>query len=191
MATGDIVTATVTTWTTLNTDSGSQTASTSSADTWQTWNDSTNADTWNNGWTSNTNSTPSVRVAASWTPGTETAEQRVAREAAECKRQEKRKQATKTAEKLLKECLSPEQREEYSNGKRFHVISQDGNRYEIDCEKAQHNVDRLDSTGKRIENLCAYQTGSTPLPDNALAQKLMLETDESQFRRIANIRRIA
>ncbi|KKN24609.1 hypothetical protein LCGC14_0892920, partial [marine sediment metagenome] len=36
-----------------------------------------------------------------------------------------------------------------------------------------------------------YQTGGTPLLDNALAQKLMLEGDEQRFRQIANIRQLA
>lgn len=188
MTTGDYAAAAWVMWTSAATSTTDASATTSA--TWQNWNDTSDtnasctADTmgwraWNNG--------EMVRVSASKASPEDQAKR--SRQAEE-ERKRKRK-AEETAESLLRECLSPQQQAAYDTDKRFHVISQEGNRYEIDCTRRQHNVHRLGANDRKTEELCAYQTGWHPLPDNALAQKLMLESDEGGFRRVANIQALA
>jgi hypothetical protein len=106
--------------------------------------------------------------------------------------EDQRKLAEERAEELLKEHLTDEQREMYERVKKFHVITEKGKRYEIDCsnKKRMHNVYELDDKGIRKIEHCIYQGNWGPLGDNYLAQKLMLETDEEAFRRIANQTRL-
>lgn len=109
---------------------------------------------------------------------------------AERQRREKyeadRKAAEARAAELLMEHLDDEQKAAFKEYRKFHVIGSDGARYEIECTKRMHNVFQLDNQGERVQELCAYQTGETPLADNFLAQKLALETDAPAFRRVAN-----
>lgn len=107
-------------------------------------------------------------------------------------RERKRKEAQRAAEELLVANLTKEQREMFQKTKKFHVITEGGNRYEVDTTGRAGNVKLLDDKGKPIESHCIHHSCGTPTPncDNALAQKLMLETDEKEFRRIANIARI-
>ena len=100
---------------------------------------------------------------------------------------EQKVKAQRVAEQLLLENMTPDQREMYEKTKRFHVISSEGKRFEVDCNgRRYHNVNELNAEGKRIVEHCIYQRGGTPLGDNYLAQKLLLECDEKEFRRIAN-----
>jgi len=100
---------------------------------------------------------------------------------------ERKMKAGKVAEELLLETMTPEQREMYEKTKRFHVISSEGKRFEVDCRgQRYHNVYELDAIGKPVVEHCIYQQGNTPLGDNYLAQKLLLECDEKRFRQIAN-----
>ena len=105
------------------------------------------------------------------------------------KQQRKRDEARRVAEQLLVANLTKEQREMFQKTKKFHVITAGGNRYEVDTSRRSGNVKLLDDKGKPIESHCIHHSCGTPTPDcdNALAQKLMLETDEKEFRRIANI----
>ena len=116
--------------------------------------------------------------------------QKVERERQEKYRAEKAA-AEKRATELFRTFLDAQQREQVDKERKFHVIGSDGVRYEVDVTKRQHNVFELDSLGRRIKEFCIYQTGDTPLPDNHLAQKLLLEADAQQFRRIANARALA
>jgi len=183
MATGDTMTFVWKVWNEANTSTWS--ASSNASITWADNSDGTTTAsiTWTK-W--NSNYSISARPVRK-TPE-ELAQQK--REAAEKRKREE--EAVRKAETLLKECLSPKQEADYEKAKRFHVICEDGHRYEIDCTKRQHNVFRLGEDGKQQEELCISQRGGNlPLPDNALAQKLLLEANEEEFRRIANIRQIA
>lgn len=99
-------------------------------------------------------------------------------------------QAVKKSQDLLLSQLNETQAAMYKDKAKFHVIGADGVRYEIDCTKRMHNVFALDDKNERTEEFCIYQTGNTPLADNHLAQKLLLEHDVEAFRRIANRRRL-
>ena len=69
----------------------------------------------------------------------------------------------------------------------FPVKGSDGGLYRI-RRGSSHNVRRLERHGRgyrEVESLCAYATGMVPTDDTMLAQKLMLESDERAFRRIA------
>ena len=108
------------------------------------------------------------------------------------KEERKKKEAAKKRDtETLRKHLSPKQRTQYDKDNRFHVIGSDGKRYEVDCKRRMHNVFEIDKQGKRLVEHCIYQSGNTPLPDNHLAQKLMLETDAVEFLRIANQTRLA
>lgn len=110
------------------------------------------------------------------------------------KEQEKQRQEEKAAEKraneLLLSLLDTEQRKQLEETRRFYVVSESGQRYEIDCKLRMHNVFEVDENGKRLVEHCIYQQGNLPLPDNAAAQLLMLQTDEKQFKKVANQRRL-
>lgn len=101
-----------------------------------------------------------------------------------------REVAEKKAYDLLTRHLTPEQREEYERLQRFTVITKEGNLYRI--KKGTHgNVELLkdeDGEGLRaVESLCVQPRGPMPHFDSMLAQKLHLETNEEETRRVANI----
>lgn len=121
------------------------------------------------------------------------AEQRAKeREKERKEREERQRAAVARSTELLREWLDEKERERFDKHKRFHVVTASGRRYEVDCTKRQHNVFELDEKGKRVVEHCIYANAfDLPLPDNALAQKLLLETNEDEFRRIANQTRLA
>jgi hypothetical protein len=92
------------------------------------------------------------------------------------------------AEELLLENMTPEQVEMWKKTKNFHIIGSDGERYELDARKQWHNIFKLNKEGKRVEEFCIYQSGGTPLSDNHLMQKLIIEADTELLRRVANTR---
>lgn len=108
----------------------------------------------------------------------------------EAEREAQRKAAALVAEKLLLENLSQEQRQEYAHEKRFHVISQSGKRFQVKLGRAG-NVMELNESGKGVNRFCIHPTEAVPDQDTMLAQKLLLETDEEKFRKIANRTAIA
>ena len=102
--------------------------------------------------------------------------------AAEARRQARAKdrlerEAKQRAEELLLGQLTHEQAESFAKDRRFAVIGSDGERYEIEADRQHENIFRLDEEGNRVERFCIYAKGAVPMGDNALAQKLMLETD--------------
>lgn len=130
-------------------------------------------------------------------PVRETPEQKAAREQQLRRYEEERRkrerlarQAQDRAERLLVAHLDDDQRKEYEAHRRFHVVGADGKRYEVDAQRRMHNVYELNAKGERTLEHCIYARGDVPLADNALAQKLMLETDVSAFVRIANQTRL-
>jgi hypothetical protein len=178
--------STTTAWSSWCDYSTAATTTAASGDVWITWNTSgTNA--------SATTMPVSVRRAAipERTPEQIAADQAAQRrreaewKAERDKREAEAKAAEARATKLLKENLDDEQRKELASHKRFHVVGSDGERYEVDCTKRQHNVFAV-KDGKRVREFCAVQTGDTPLQDHLLAQKLMLEADADAFKRVAN-----
>ena len=109
---------------------------------------------------------------------------RYEREAKE--RVQKEKEANERAETLLLECLSVDQVAEYRRNKFFIVQGgKSGKKYRI-RQGRSNNIDLLD--GERITHrLCCHPGAFLPAPDNMLAQKVLLELQEEEFVRTANI----
>jgi hypothetical protein len=84
---------------------------------------------------------------------------------------------------LLTRCLSPTQRAEFDRSNTFKVRGASGREYRI-TYAATANVEALTERGLVERRLCAGPVG-VPIPAIILAQKLMLETQESEFLRIA------
>ena len=87
---------------------------------------------------------------------------------------------------LLKEWLSPEQREQYESQKTFEVVGGDtGTRYRIRPPGA-YNISVLDSNGGTASNICVVPKDMTALGDILLAQKVALERNERATLKVAN-----
>ena len=125
----------------------------------------------------------------------ETTEQRMAREAADVKRRaeaaererveaQKRLKAKTRAKKLLMDHITKEQRESLEKHGFFEVLV-GGKTYRI--RQGTHGNVRLIENGKETKSFC-IQPNDIPDEDAMLAQKLLLETDEAAFLRIANAR---
>ena len=169
------------------------------ATTWLTWNCTTNStttscsdNTWTT-WSGTTAATNNASNTVTWHCAEISAAEQKRIDQANIKRDEKlkeiaeqRKVAKQKAERLLKRHLTKEQEDQYEDEKTFHVISENGHRYEVDCQKRSENVYKLDKRGRRIMRYCIHARSDIPLPDNALAQKLMLEHNEKEFLRVAN-----
>jgi hypothetical protein len=113
---------------------------------------------------------------------------RAAREQAARERwRAERQEAQRRAAILLREHLTHEQIEELMQERHFRVQAPSGIVYRIDVGYAR-NVRRLDETGRPIETYCIHPADALGIPeeDSMLAQKLMLETSEADFLRIAN-----
>lgn len=97
-----------------------------------------------------------------------------------------RAQVAKRSKDLLLSCLSTEQCTEYETSGSFTVRTRDGQAYRVTSRHA-HNVFRLSSIdGEPDMCYCIVSATYVPLPDQMLAQKLLLETDPTSFFRIAN-----
>lgn len=97
----------------------------------------------------------------------------------------KLKAANARAKKLLLQNLNKEQIKSFSRYKKFLVQAPSGRVYELRDGWAG-NVEEI-KDGKRIARFCIHPGIKVPNCDNLLAQKLMLETDEERFRKIANM----
>lgn len=95
-------------------------------------------------------------------------------------------EAQKRARALLMTSLSPAQRESLEKF-RFFDIEISGKTYRI--HQGTHGNVRQVENGREIITFCAQPEG-VPTEDAMLAQKLMLETDEAAFLRVANARRL-
>lgn len=117
---------------------------------------------------------------------------RQARNREESERRERHatKQAAEgRAEQLLLSVLTTDQQDQYRRLGAFNVVTQGGNTYRIRKGK-QQNIALVDSRGVVREELCAHMSDiSLPTCDHMVAQKLMLEADETAFRRVAIITR--
>jgi hypothetical protein len=87
------------------------------------------------------------------------------------------------ATELLIRHLTPAQRAEFKRTRSFVVHAKSGRQYRITYGTIA-NIDVLARNGRVEHRLCAGPRG-VPTPDVLLAQKLMLETQESEFLRIA------
>lgn len=96
------------------------------------------------------------------------------------------KEAAARARALLMTNLSPAQRESLEKY-RFFDIRIEGKTYRI--HQGTHGNVRQVENGREIVTFCAQPDG-VPAEDAMLAQKLMLETDEAAFLRVANARRL-
>jgi hypothetical protein len=98
-----------------------------------------------------------------------------------------RKKARKRARKLLESALDPAQRRELKRKGYFHVWSSRGNVYRI-ARESPFNV-RLAGYAKasRIYFCLEAEDPDVPVEDVMLAQKLLLETNEGEFLRVANM----
>ena len=84
------------------------------------------------------------------------------------------------AEDLLFENLTPKQQEQYLRSRSFEVKGgTTGYTYLITPRRAM-NIYRLGRRGEKREQLCFHTTHIVPVADNMLAQKIMLESSETE-----------
>jgi len=87
---------------------------------------------------------------------------------------------------LLKENLSPAQRDQYEEGGYIEVVGgQTAKRYRIHLGRLM-NVELLDSKGKPVATVCFTPRGRLADGDIMLAQKLALELFEADALKVAN-----
>ena len=115
----------------------------------------------------------------------ETQEQQAARIATYEAEDKKRKAAESKAEELLLMCLNDVQKEIYlKHG--YLEINTDKAKYRIKRGWAK-NIEKIGLDGKPELAYCIHpRDSSVPVPDNMLAQKLMIEYNEQEFLRLAN-----
>lgn len=88
--------------------------------------------------------------------------------------------------RLLRETLSPEQREQHEKHGYFEVVGgETGRRYRIRTG-VQLNVELLDIRGRPVGELCFMPEGELPVGDVMLAQKIALELFEQDALKVAN-----
>jgi hypothetical protein len=84
---------------------------------------------------------------------------------------------------MLREWLSQAQREQFARKGYFEVVGGDsGKRYRI-YAGASVNVCEIDERGRIQDGLCFMPIGGLPIGDVMLAEKIALETCESEVRR--------
>ena len=91
--------------------------------------------------------------------------------------------AADRSRELLVACLTPAQRLEFDRTHAFSVRGESGRRYRVGFGTVA-NVEVLGSRGEVLYRLCA-KPADLPTPAVMLAQKLMLETREAEFLRVA------
>lgn len=97
-----------------------------------------------------------------------------------------RKRAESRGLKLLKQWLSPAQREQYQTQQFFEVTGCDtGARYRI-RHGTQMNIEQLDEKGRKVCGWCFLPEGGLVAGDVMLAQKIALETNERAALKVAN-----
>jgi len=99
---------------------------------------------------------------------------------------EGRSEAHERGMRLLKDNLSPAQRQQHAKYGYFEVIGgRSGKRYRIRHGRSM-NIDQLDKNGRRICGWCFFPEGSLVTGDVMLAQKTALELFEAEALKIAN-----
>ena len=102
------------------------------------------------------------------------------------KRTEDREAARKRAAELLLAHLDKDQQESLKRERKFIVHSRDRQRVYVVHHGRAGNVQLLNKAGVPIAKYCIHPVMECPDEDTMLAQKLMIETDEESFLRIAN-----
>ena len=98
------------------------------------------------------------------------------------------RQAQEKSLALLRRWLSPEQAAQYNSKEHFDVIGSDtGTRCRI-RHGCMVNIDQLDSASKKVCMWCVVPEGNLAASDCMLAQKIALETFETEALAIANQR---
>jgi hypothetical protein len=96
------------------------------------------------------------------------------------------RQAEQKGAALLREWLSPEQARQYDRGNYFEVIGSDtGKRYRI-YHGCSMNIEELETDGRHCCGWCFVPMGALVAGDVMLAQKIALETFESEALAKAN-----
>ena len=180
------------TWT-ANTIDCTTTTSASTDTIWVSWNTSSSTamttiwSTWSSDVVTIQNDapvqTPEQRAAmeAAWE------QQRAENQRAADEAMERRKAATARARALLEAVLDHKQREQLAKDRFFEVLARSGKLFRI--HHGTHGNVRLVENGREVTRYCA-QPYDVPIEDSMAAQKLMIETDEGAFMRVANATRM-
>jgi hypothetical protein len=106
----------------------------------------------------------------------------------ELKKLKAKEEADQRAEALLKCFLSSSQRAQYEAERAFEVITcRSGVTRTYRLRKGwAGNVFLLDDKGRQVEKYCIHPDVAVPEADNLVAQKLLLESNEEEFLRVAN-----
>jgi hypothetical protein len=102
--------------------------------------------------------------------------------------QERRCEADSRATQFLLAHLTPAQRDTLTKNGWFVVLGgRSKTKYRIRSGTLVANVDVLDRNDRQLHRLCAHaRSGSVPMGDQLLGQKIMLELAEDDFLRVAN-----
>jgi hypothetical protein len=99
---------------------------------------------------------------------------------------ERRSEAHERGMRLLRENLTPSQRQQYDRYGYFEVVGgKSGKRYRIRHGRSM-NIDQLDRNGRRVCGWCFFPEGNLVTGDVLLAQKTALELYELEALKIAN-----
>lgn len=93
-------------------------------------------------------------------------------------------EADEKAEGLLRSMLTQEQLDQFDAMAAFEVTTERA-RYRIERGRSG-NVKELDVDGQVVASYCIHPRERVPNADTMLAQKLILESDEAEFLRVAN-----
>ena len=94
--------------------------------------------------------------------------------------------AERRAEDLLVEHLTAKQQEQYLKSRSFTVKGGTTGCTYLITQRWAMNIYRLGRCGEKREHLCFHTTHVLPVADNMLAQKIMLESSETEALAIAN-----
>lgn len=99
---------------------------------------------------------------------------------------ERRSEAHARGMRLLRDNLTPAQRQQYDRYGYFEVVGgKTGKRYRIRHGRSM-NIDQLDRNGRRVCGWCFFPEGNLVTGDVMLAQKMALELFEVEALKIAN-----
>lgn len=105
---------------------------------------------------------------------------------------EEQKVAVEKAQQILLDHLTPNQKEAVEKNGWFVIEGgMSKKKYKIKTRTVAGNVEEIDDKGIVIAKYCCHISHNFPSPDHHLAQKLMLEWDESEFLKIANKTNVA
>jgi hypothetical protein len=126
----------------------------------------------------------STNTSLVWSAPSE--EERATQRAAAAARQREVAEAKERAEALLRYSLDEEQAKRFAERREFVVTSRSGRRYRITHGTAGNVLELHPESEKTLARYCIHPAAHLPEADVMLAQKLLLETDEEAFLRIAN-----